>query len=69
MILFKIPYTLTQYIGLGFLFLVYAFQGLKFVCWDAPRMKRRENAKLDEIKRVDEVVQKELIASKLSINV
>ena len=42
--LFHVPYTTTQYAGLGFLFSLYLFQGLKFVLWDLPHEKKREAA-------------------------
>ena len=39
--LFKVPYTMVQYIGIGWLFLCYTFQGLKFLFWDRPRENAR----------------------------
>ena len=46
-----------QYIGLGFLFSLYLFQGLKFVLYDLPREKRREAALKDEVEKVDKQLQ------------
>ena len=51
--LFHVPYTTMQYIGLGFLFSLYLFQGLKFVLYDLPREKKRETAIKEEVKKVD----------------
>lgn len=41
-LIFKVPYTLLQYIGLGWLFTVYIFQGLKVVIYDRPKQKKRD---------------------------
>lgn len=38
-LIFHNIYTLVQYIGLAFLFGLYIFQGIKYICWDAPREK------------------------------
>ena len=46
-----------QYVGLGFLFSLYLFQGLKFVLYDLPREKRREAALKDEVEKVDKQLQ------------
>ena len=42
-----------QYVGLGFLFSLYLFQGLKFVLYDLPRENKREAAVKQEIEKVD----------------
>ena len=54
--LFHVPYTTMQYIGLGFLFSLYLFQGLKFVLYDLPREKKRENAIKEEVEKVDKAL-------------
>ena len=36
------------------LFLIYIFQGLKFVVYDMPKEKLREAAKLAEVERIEE---------------
>ena len=46
-----------QYIGLGFLFSLYIFQGLKFVLWDLPKEKKREAAVKEEVENFDKAVQ------------
>ena len=51
--LFKVPYTLVQYIGLAFVFSIYIFQGLKYLFFDMPRQRVRVAAKLAEVDRVD----------------
>jgi hypothetical protein len=43
--LFHTPYVLAQYIALGWLFSLYAFQGLKFLFYDLPREKKSDEAK------------------------
>ena len=52
-ILFHVPYTMMQYVGLGFLFSLYIFQGLKFAFYDLPREKKREAAVKVEVEKVD----------------
>ena len=42
-----------QYVGLGFLFSLYLFQGLKFILYDLPREKKREAAIKEEVEKVD----------------
>ena len=56
--LFHVQYTTMQYIGLGFLFSLYAFQGIKFLVWDLPKEKAREEAKKAELSRMDEAIQR-----------
>ena len=55
--LFNVPYTMMQYIGLAFLFSLYGFQGFKFILWDLPKEKKREEAKKAELNRIDEAIQ------------
>ena len=54
--LFHVPYTTMQYVGLGFLFSLYLFQGLKFVLYDLPREKKREAAIKEEVEKVDKAL-------------
>lgn len=54
--LFHVPYTAMQYVGLGFLFSLYLFQGLKFVLYDLPREKKREAAIKEEVEKVDKAL-------------
>ena len=54
--LFHVPYTTMQYIGLGFLFSLYLFQGLKFVLYDLPREKKREAAIKEEVEKVEKTL-------------
>ena len=54
--LFHVPYTTMQYVGLGFLFSLYLFQGLKFVLYDLPREKKREAAIKGEVEKVDKAL-------------
>ena len=55
-----------QYVGLGFLFSLYVFQGLKFVLWDLPREKKREAAIKDEIAKVEKALKEARTRSVLS---
>ena len=48
----NIPYTPMQYAGLGFIFSLYLFQGLKFLFWDLPRERKREAAIEAELQQV-----------------
>ena len=57
MFLFHVPYTTMQYVGLGFLFSLYSFQGLKFVFWDLPRERKREAAIAAEVEIVEKALQ------------
>ena len=57
MFLFHVPYTTMQYVGLGFLFSLYLFQGLKFVVYDLPREKKREAELKEEVERLDKKIQ------------
>ena len=43
--------------GLGFLFSLYLFQGLKFVVYDLPREKKREAELKEEVERLDKQIQ------------
>ena len=45
-----------QYVGLGFLFSLYIFQGLKFALYDLPREKKREAAIKTDIDKVDKAL-------------
>lgn len=57
--LFHVPYTTAQYIGLGFMFSLYLFQGLKFALYDLPREKKRELKKIAEIERQQRELERE----------
>ena len=57
--LFHVPYTTMQYVGLGFLFSLYIFQGLKFVLWDLPKERKREAAVKEEVEKFDKALIKE----------
>lgn len=54
--LFNVPYTIMQYVGLGYLFSLYIFQGIKFLVWDLPREKAREIELKQEVERLDKVI-------------
>ena len=56
-ILFHVPYTTMQYVGLGFLFSLYLFQGLKKFFWDLPREKKREDAIEAEVQKVEQALK------------
>ena len=56
MFIFHVPYTLAQYAGLGFLFSLYIFQGLKFIMYDLPKEKKRAAAVKQEVERVDKAL-------------
>ena len=55
--LFHTPYTIAQYCGLGYLFCLYIFQGIKFVVWDLPREKKRDMAKRDEVQKLEKAIK------------
>ena len=55
-LIFHVVYTFIQYIGLGLLFSLYIFQGLKYLLFDLPRNRKREQLKLEELQKVDEIV-------------
>ena len=57
MLLFHVPYTMMQYVGLGFLFSLYIFQGVKFLIWDLPREKKREAALAAEVQQVEKALK------------
>ena len=57
MFLFHVPYTMMQYVGLGFLFALYLFQGIKFAVYDLPKEKKREAAVKKEIEEVDKALE------------
>ena len=46
-----------QYVGLGFLFALYLFQGIKFAVYDLPKEKKREAAVKKEIEEVDKALE------------
>ena len=48
---------MAQYVGLGFLFSLYIFQGLKFALYDLPRERKREAAVKKEIELIDKALQ------------
>lgn len=54
--LFHVPYTTMQYVGLGFLFSLYLFQGLKFVIWDMPKEKKRAIAIKSEVEKIEKAL-------------
>ena len=64
--LFHVPYTTMQYAGLGFLFSLYLFQGLKFALWDLSHEKRREAAIKAEVEKVEKALQEAHTRSILS---
>jgi len=45
---------------LGFLFSLYLFQGLKFLCYDLPQEKRIEAAKIAELEKLDAELNQEI---------
>ena len=66
MLLFHVPYTMMQYVGLGFLFSLYIFQGLKFLFWDLPREKKREAAIAAEVQQVEKALKEARTRSVIS---
>ena len=55
-LLFHTEYTTLQYGGIGFLFGIYIFQGLKFIFYDRKREAKRAEKKRMEIERLDEAL-------------
>ena len=55
-----------QYVGLGFLFSLYVFQGLKFLFWDLPREKKRETAIEAEVQQVEKALKEARTRSLIS---
>ena len=66
MLLFHVPYTMMQYVGLGFLFSLYIFQGVKFLIWDLPREKKREAALAAEVQQVEKALKEARTRSVIS---
>ena len=61
MLLFHVQYTAMQYGGLVFIFLLYVFQGLKFVFYDMPKEKKREAAVRRQLEDVDKALEEACI--------
>ena len=55
-LLFNVPFTTMQYVGLAFLFSLYIFQGIKFIIWDLPKEKAHDAALKHEVERIDEAM-------------
>jgi len=45
LVIFKVPFTVVQYLGLAFIFSIYIFQGIKYLLLDLPREKEKEAEK------------------------
>jgi len=55
-LLFHEPFTMMQYIGLGWIFVLYVFQGFKFLIWDLPKERKREEAQKEELGKIDDEI-------------
>jgi len=58
--LFHEPYTVAQYCGIGYLFMIYTIQGVKYVWVDLPKDRQRDDKKraaIAEIKEESSIAQ------------
>ena len=56
LLLFDADFNLAQYIALGFLFSLYIAQGIKFLVYDLPREKKRDELKRKEVEKLGEEI-------------
>ena len=56
--LFHVHYTPVQYAGLAYLFALYAFQGLKFLFFDLPKERERDELKKSQLEQIDQEIKK-----------
>lgn len=59
--LFHESFAPIQFIGIGYLFALYAVQGVKFIYWDIPKEKARTEKKKDKIVAIIDQEQDDLM--------